>query len=237
VGTADALDINGQAAGNTAGLSSRDRNGRVPQLSKTVDATGALDINSGVDSHASHVRPTWPLGHSTHYMPASGGDRYGHAPELSRKLDVAGALDINGRAAGNVVDLSSRNRNSGAPKLSRTVNTACALDINGGVEGHICHMRSSRRFGHSTHSTPAFDGDGEMGIVVYCSGENAYPTEPWHASDKGHSQRKACRAPSARPSIEAILSCRSRRISALPELYPAWMIKEQAPQEACNDCR
>jgi hypothetical protein len=74
VEAADTLDINGRAAGNAAGLWSRDGNGRAPELSGIVNAAGALDINGGVEGHDCHVRPTRPLGHSTHYTLASGGD-------------------------------------------------------------------------------------------------------------------------------------------------------------------
>jgi hypothetical protein len=71
VSAVGALDINGRAAGNAAGLSSRDGNGRAPELFGTADA---LDINGEVEGHGCHVRPARPLGHSTHYTPASGGD-------------------------------------------------------------------------------------------------------------------------------------------------------------------
>jgi hypothetical protein len=74
VEAAGALDINARAAGNATGLCSRDGNNRVPELYGTVQAAGALDINGGVEGHGCHVRPTRPLGHSTHYTPASGGD-------------------------------------------------------------------------------------------------------------------------------------------------------------------
>jgi hypothetical protein len=68
------LDINGRAASNATGLWSRDENDRAPELSRTVQVEGALDINGGVEGHGCHVRPTQPLRHSTHFMPASCGD-------------------------------------------------------------------------------------------------------------------------------------------------------------------
>jgi hypothetical protein len=74
VKAAGALDINVQATGNATGLCSKDGNDRAPDLSRTVQAVGALYINGGVEGHGCHVLPTRPLGHSTHCTPAFGGD-------------------------------------------------------------------------------------------------------------------------------------------------------------------
>jgi hypothetical protein len=77
-----ALDINGQAAGNTAGLLSRDGNDCAPEHSETVSAAGTLDINGRAASNAAGL---------------SSRDGNGHAPEL---FGTADALHINGGVEG-----------------------------------------------------------------------------------------------------------------------------------------
>jgi hypothetical protein len=145
---------------------SRDGNDCAPELSKTVEAADALDINGGVEDHGYHVRPSRPLRHSTHCTPASGGEGYSHAPELPATIEAAGALDTNARAVGNVAGLWSRDGNDRAPELSGIVQAAGTLDINGGVEGHDYHAQQAWPLGHSTHCTPASGGDSEMRIMV-----------------------------------------------------------------------
>jgi hypothetical protein len=45
-------------AGNAAGLSSRDRNGRAPELSRIVGAAGAIDINGRVAGNVAGLSST-----------------------------------------------------------------------------------------------------------------------------------------------------------------------------------
>jgi hypothetical protein len=66
---AGALDINGRAAGNAASLSSKDGNGRAPELSGIVGTAGALDINgratgnaAGLSSRNRNVHSLSPMG-------------------------------------------------------------------------------------------------------------------------------------------------------------------------------
>jgi hypothetical protein len=75
VDAVDAVDINNRATGNAVSLSSRDGNDHALELSRTVHVAGALDINDEVEGNGSKVRPSWPLEHSTHCTPASGGER------------------------------------------------------------------------------------------------------------------------------------------------------------------
>jgi hypothetical protein len=116
--------------------SSGDGYDRAPELSKVVEAAGALDINGQTTSNATGL---WSK------------DRNDRAPELSGTVQAAGALNINGgveghdchvrptrplkhstdcmpASCGNAAELSSRDGNGRAPELSGTANT---LDTNG----------------------------------------------------------------------------------------------------------
>jgi hypothetical protein len=125
---AGALDINGRAAGNTGGLSSKDGNSRALELSGTVGMTGALDINGRAGGNV---------------VVLSSRDGNGRAPELSGMTD---ALDINGGLEGHGCHVRPAHPlghsshytpafggdgYDRALELSGIVEVAGALDING----------------------------------------------------------------------------------------------------------